>query len=59
MTRQIIECALLMGTVGVIGVILNILGDGPHADNEGQRSASPDHHGQTRQPVLPSAASQS
>jgi len=59
MTRQVIECALFMGIVGFIGVILNIVGDGPHADDEVQGSTSPGYHRQTHQPVLPSVASQS
>jgi hypothetical protein len=58
-TGQVIERALFMGIVGFIGMILNIFGDGPHADDERQGSTSPSYHRQTHHSVLPSAASQS
>lgn len=58
MTLGIIEGVLLMGMVGLIWVILDILAGDLHANDKQQGSMSPSYHHSLHQPVLSAPASQ-
>ena len=58
MTLGIIEGVLLMGMVGLIWVMLDILAGDLHANDKQQGSMSPSYHHSLHQPVLSGPASQ-